>query len=79
MKKALKELISSDSGTISSKRVVAILCVLLLCLVFVLEAFKFIQPLEDAALIDALVYISMVCLFGTSVEKISFGRNKGVE
>lgn len=79
MRKNIRELLSDENGILSSKRVVAILCVFLLCVIFVLESFSLIQPLQDTALIDALVYIAMVCLFGTSVEKFSFTKLKNKE
>ncbi|NBX72917.1 hypothetical protein EBZ38_16110 [bacterium] len=79
MGKNIKELLSDENGILSSKRVVAILCVFLLCVIFVLESLGLIQTLQDTALIDALVYISMVCLFGTSVEKFSFTKVKNKE
>jgi hypothetical protein len=74
MKKGLRQLISDDKGIVSSKRVVAILCVLILCLFFILQGCGVIEREFDVHLLDALVYIAMVCLFGTSVEKISFGK-----
>jgi hypothetical protein len=76
MRKNIRELLSDENGIISSKRVVALLCVFLLCLIFMLESFRLLEPIQDTALIDALVYISMVCLFGTSVEKFSFRKNQ---
>lgn len=71
MRKNIKELLSDENGILSSKRVVALVCVFLLCLIFVLESFSLLEPVEDTSLIDALVYIAMVCLFGTSVEKFT--------
>lgn len=76
MRKNIRELLSDENGIISSKRVVALICVFLLCLIFLLESFKILEPIEDTALVDALVYIAMVCLFGTSVEKFSFRKNQ---
>lgn len=71
----LKEIVSTENERISSKRVIAILCVVLLCLAFIFECFGFISPKEDSALTDALVYISVVCVFGTAIEKFSFRKN----
>ena len=71
----LKEMISSESERVSSKRVIAIACVILLCLAFIFECLGFIAPKDDSALTDALVYIAVVCLFGTALEKFSFRKN----
>ena len=71
----LKEMVSSENERVSSKRVIAIICVVLLCLAFIFECLGFIPPKDDSALTDALVYISVVCLFGTALEKFSFRKN----
>jgi len=71
----LKEMISNENQRVSSKRVVAIMCVLLLCLAFIAESLGWITTKDDSALVDALVYISMTCLFGTAIEKFSFRKN----
>lgn len=71
----IKEMVSSDNERVSSKRVIATICVILLCLAFVFECLGFIAAKDDSALTDALVYISVVCLFGTTLEKFSFRKN----
>ena len=71
----MKEMVSSENERVSSKRVIAIICVVLLCLAFIFECLGFTAPKDDSALTDALVYISVVCLFGTALEKFSFRKN----
>lgn len=75
MKNYLKQMFTNEQERVSSKRVVAIICVLLLCLAFIAECLGFIPSKDDSALTDALVYISITCLFGTAIEKFSFRKN----
>ena len=70
-----KQVITNEQDRVSSKRVVAIMCVFLLCLAFVAESLGWVTTKNDSALIDALVYISMTCLFGTAIEKFNFRKN----
>lgn len=75
MNNNLKQVFTNEQERVSSKRVVAIVCVILLCLAFIGESLGFVPTKEDSALIDALVYISITCLFGTAIEKFSFRKN----
>ena len=75
MKKVLKELLSDENGILSSKRVVAVICVCVLCLVFLLQSFRIIEPLEDTIIVDSILYIAMVGLFGTSIDKFALRKN----
>jgi hypothetical protein len=75
MRKVLKELLSDENGILSSKRVVAVICVCILCLVFLLESFGIIKPLEDTVIVDSILYIAMVGLFGTSIDKFASRKN----
>lgn len=70
-----KEMVSSENERVSSKRVIAIACVILICLAFIFECLGFIAPKDDSALTDALVYIAVVCLFGSTLEKFNFRKN----
>lgn len=75
--KIFKQMVSNERERVSSKRVIAICCVILLCVAFILQCFQVIEKQEDSALIDALVYIAVVCLFGSSLDKFSFRKNTG--
>jgi hypothetical protein len=71
----LKQMVSNENERVSSKRVIATICVILLCLAFIFECLGFVAPKDDSALTDALVYIAVVCLFGSTLEKFNFRKN----
>lgn len=68
----MKGLMKDERGILSHKRVVVISCTSVLCLVFLINAVipKTVSPSKE--MIDALTYIVIACILGTSADKFSF-------
>ena len=69
MKKFFKSLLSDESGQQSTKRILAIIGTLFLCVTMMLNSYSHesIKPSED--LVDAVKTIVIICIAGNVAEK----------
>ncbi len=70
----MKGLLTDERGIISHKRVVAMTCTVILCTVFLVNAVfpKTVTP--STPMIDALTYIIIACIAGSSADKFSYKK-----
>jgi len=79
MKKLLsgiKSLLSDERGSISSKRVVGIVCSIFLCITLYQNSFSEEHIAPSAPLVQSVAALSAACLGLTSLDKI-FGKKQG--
>jgi len=79
MKKLLsgiKSLLSDERGSISSKRVVGIVCSIFLCITLYENSFSEEHIAPSAPLVQSVAALSAACLGLTSLDKI-FGKKQG--
>jgi hypothetical protein len=75
--KFLKSLLSDERGMVSSKRLIAIICVVILCaaLIYTISCPECKSPSE--VIVDGIKYICCVSLGSSSVDKFSFKKDTG--
>ena len=71
MKKFLRSMISDERGAVSSKRIIAIVCVFCLCTILFYPLFCDSCKTPSEFIIDAIKYITMVSLGSTSIDKFT--------
>jgi hypothetical protein len=79
MKKLLsgiKSLLSDERGSISSKRVVGIICSIFLCITLYENSFSEEHIAPSTPLVQSVAALSAACLGLTSLDKI-FGKKQG--
>ena len=79
MKKILsgiKSLLSDERGSISSKRVVGIICSIFLCVTLYENSFSEEHIAPSTPLVESVAALSAACLGLTSLDKI-FGKKQG--
>jgi hypothetical protein len=79
MKKLLsgiKSLLSDERGSVSSKRVVGIICSIFLCITLYENSFSEEHIAPSAPLVESVAALSAACLGLTSLDKI-FGKKQG--
>lgn len=67
-----RSLISDERGSVSSKRIIAIVCVFCLCTIMFYPIFCDSCRTPSEVIVDAIKYITMVSLGSTSVDKFTF-------
>jgi len=74
--KFLKSLLSDERGMVSSKRLIALICVIILCaaLIYTILCPDCKSPSE--VIVDGIKYICCVSLGSSSVDKFSFRKEK---
>ena len=75
MKKFLVNMLSSESGSVSSKRVIGFMGFLFLAGTMTANSFSHIEVAPSPELVEAVKYITIAALFGNTVEKFA-GMNK---
>jgi hypothetical protein len=81
MKKLLsgvKSLLSDERGSVSSKRVVGILCSVFLCVTLYQNSFSEEHIAPSVPLVQSVAALAAACLGLTSIDKI-FGKKQGEE
>lgn len=79
MKKILsgiKSLLSDERGSISSKRVVGIICSIFLCITLYENSFSEEHIAPSSPLVQSVAALAAACLGLTSLDKI-FGKKQG--
>lgn len=68
----MKGLIRDERGVISHKRLIALACTLILCIVFLVNTIfpKTVTP--STSMIEAITYIIIACVAGSSADKFSY-------
>jgi hypothetical protein len=80
IKNFLKNMLSSSTGEISSKRVIGFAGFVVLSATMIVTAIAKRQLTPDPVLVDAVSYITIAALFGNTVEKFtSFNKSKSEE
>ena len=79
MKKFFINMLSGDSGSVSTKRVIGFLGFLFLAGTMTANSFSPVEIAPSAELVEAVKYITIAALFGNTVEKFSFGSKKSEE
>jgi len=71
-KEMLRNMMSDERGQLSSKRILAYICTLTLCVVMILNSIftKTITP--SAELVNAVMMIACTCIGSTAVDKFSY-------
>jgi len=69
--KFIRSMISDERGAVSSKRIIAIVCVFCLCTIMFYPIFCDSCRTPSEFIVDAIKYITMVSLGSTSVDKFS--------
>ena len=77
MKKFIKSMLSSTSGDVSSKRVIAFIGFLALAGTMVANSFTHEEIKPSAELVSAVEYVTIACLFGTSLDNFAGSKNNG--
>lgn len=75
MKKALnwfKSLLSDERGSVSSKRVVGIMCAIFLCITMYHNSFSDEHVAPSDTLVQSVALLAFGCLGLTSIDKFSF-------
>jgi len=67
----LRSLLSDERGRISHKRIIAILCFLVLSFVLIYKLFCIDCQATDSTLVDGLIIICCVSMGATSLDKFS--------
>ena len=70
-----KSMLSEVEGVISSKRVIGFLGFLVLAVTMIMNSFTDISVAPSKELVEAVEFITIGALFGTSLDKI-MGKNK---
>ena len=71
IRRFLKNMLSSSTGEISSKRVIGFAGFVVLSATMIVTAIAKRQLTPDPVLVDAVSYITIAALFGNTVEKFS--------
>ena len=71
MKKFFKSMLSSASGDVSSKRVIAFIGFLALAGTMIANSFTHEEIKPSAELVSAGEYVTIACLFGTSLDNFA--------
>ena len=74
----VKSLLSDERGSISSKRVVGIICSIFLCVTLYENSFSEEHIAPSTPLVQSVAALSAACLGLTSLDKI-FGKKQGEE
>jgi hypothetical protein len=77
MKKFIKSMLSSASGDVSSKRVIAFIGFLALAGTMVANSFTHEEIKPSPELVSAVEYVTIACLFGTSLDNFAGSKNNG--
>lgn len=74
MKAFFKEMLSGESGGVSTKRVIGFLGFLFLAGTMTANSFSAIDIAPSAELVEAVKYVTIASLFGNTVEKFAFNK-----
>jgi len=74
MKAFFKEMLSGDSGAVSTKRVIGFLGFLFLAGTMTANSFSPVEIAPSAELVEAVKYVTIASLFGNTVEKFAFNK-----
>lgn len=79
MKKFFKSLLSDESGQQSTKRILAIIGTLFLCVTMMLNSYSHEEIKPSSELVSAVEMIVIVCVGATTVDKFSKKRTASNE
>ena len=79
MKNFFINMLSGDSGSVSTKRVIGFLGFLFLAGTMTANSFSPVDIAPSTELVEAVKYITIAALFGNTVEKFAFGSKKSEE
>lgn len=79
MKKFIKSLLSDERGSISSKRIVGLLCSFTLCLTLYHNSFSDVSIAPSEILVESVALLTFGCLGLTSLDKFTFSKDKKEE
>ena len=71
MKDWIKNLLSDERGSISTKRVIALLSALFLCITLMANSFSHIEVAPSDKLVDAVMVICIAEMGTTTIDKFS--------
>jgi len=71
MKNFIMSMLSDESGSISSKRVIGFLCAIVLATCLIITSIVPKEFTPPTSLVDAVLTLACVCIAGTSVDKFS--------
>lgn len=72
-------MLSGDTGSVSTKRVIGFLGFLFLAGTMTANSFSTLDVAPSPELVEAVKYITIAALFGNTVEKFAFGSSKKSE
>jgi hypothetical protein len=72
--KFFKSMISDERGAVSSKRIIAIICVLCLCFLMFYPVWCADCKSPSEVIVDAIKYIAMTSIGTTTADKFSFKK-----
>jgi hypothetical protein len=70
----IKSLLSDERGSISSKRLIGLLCAIMLCLTMYQNSFSEEHVAPSKILVESVALLAFGCLGLASVDKFSFGK-----
>jgi len=76
MKNFFINMLSGDTGSVSTKRVIGFLGFLFLAGTMTANSFSTLDVAPSPELVEAVKYITIAALFGNTVEKFAFGSKK---
>jgi hypothetical protein len=79
MKNFFINMLSGDTGSVSTKRVIGFLGFLFLAGTMTANSFSTLDVAPSPELVEAVKYITIAALFGNTVEKFAFGSKKSEE
>jgi hypothetical protein len=79
MKKFFKSLFSDERGSISSKRIVGLLCSFILCITLYHNSFSEKNVAPSDILVESVALLAFGCLGLTSLDKFTFNKEKKQE
>jgi len=71
MKDWIKNLLSDERGSISTKRVIALLSALFLCITLMANSFSHLEIAPSDKLVDAVMVIYIAAMGTTTIDKFS--------
>jgi hypothetical protein len=71
MKDWIKNLLSDERGSISTKRLIALVSALFLCITLIANSFSHIEVAPSDKLVDAVMLICIAAMGTTTIDKFS--------
>jgi hypothetical protein len=75
----LKCMLTDERGSVSSKRVVGIMCSITLCVTMYHNSFSSVDVAPSSILVESVALLAFGCLGLTSLDKFTFNKDKSSE